>query len=215
MSLRFLRGYESSVRSRCQTVHSGVSPCSALRVNASVWRPYPDCAALPAALSEHHMKRTGFSLIVVVCCLAFAECAHKQPLISHAHVGHGLTHWTETPDNKGLFQVAHEELETARREAEAALASNGNVEEKTRHIANVSQALSPGAGAQQGPGLGYGAVRALEAAVEHLEYAATSEDASANVVSSVAPVSEIGLTIVARLRASSEKARAARDLGRD
>jgi hypothetical protein len=161
------------------------------------------------------MKLTWLSLITVACCLAFGGCAHRQPLISHAHVGHGLTHWTDTPDNKGLLQVAHEELETARREAEAALASNGNLEEKTRHIANVSHALSPGAGAQQGPGLGYGAIRALEAAVEHLEYAATSDDASANVVSSVAPVSEIGMGIVARLRASNEKARAARDLGRD
>src|SRR5687768_12537894 len=32
-------------------------------------------------------------------------CAHQQPLISHAHVGHGLTHWQDTPGNKGLFTV--------------------------------------------------------------------------------------------------------------
>jgi hypothetical protein len=161
------------------------------------------------------MKHTWLSLIPVACCLVFAGCAHRQPLISHAHVGHGLTHWTDTPDNKGLLQVAHEELETARREAEAALASNGNAEEKARHLSNVSHALDPGAGEQQGPGLGYGAIRALEAAVEHLEYAATSDDASANVVSSVASVSELGIAIVARMRASNDKAQAARDLSRD
>jgi hypothetical protein len=161
------------------------------------------------------MKPTWLSLITVACCLAFVGCAHRQPLISHAHVGHGLTHWTDTPDNKGLLQVAHEEVATARREAEAALASHGNVEEKVRHIANVSHALNPGTGEQQGPGLGYGAIRALESAVEHMEYAATSDDASANVVSSVASVSELGIAITARLRASNEKARSARDLSRN
>jgi hypothetical protein len=161
------------------------------------------------------MKPTWLSLITIACCLAFTGCAHRQPLISHAHVGHGLTHWTDTPDNKGLLQVAQEELETARREAEAALASSGNVDEKARHIANVSHALNPGTGGPQGPGLGYGAIRALEAAVEHLEYAATSDDASGNVVSSVASVSELGIAISARLRASNEKAQAARQRSRD
>jgi hypothetical protein len=57
--------------------------------------------------------------------------------------------------------------------------------------------------------LGYGAVRALQSAVEHLEYAATSDDASANIVSSVAPLSQLGEMILERLQATASRAKTA------
>jgi hypothetical protein len=154
------------------------------------------------------MKSPVLALIAMACALPLIGCAHKQPLISHAHVGHGLTHWVDTPDNQGLFQVARQELDTARREADAALAGEIGAAEKSAHVGNVAHALNP-VSQEAGPGLGYGAIRALEAAVEHLEYAATSDDASANIVSSVAPISELGVAILDRLRAADAQARAA------
>jgi hypothetical protein len=134
-------------------------------------------------------------------------CAHQQPLISHAHVGHGLTHWQDTPGNKGLFTVAREEISIARSATDAALAAAA-VTEKVTHIHNVVHALNPD---QQpnGNGLGYGALRALRSAIEHLEYAATSEDASENIVSSVASLSQLGEAILERLRATSSAAKTA------
>jgi hypothetical protein len=151
------------------------------------------------------------SLARFAVVLAFGSsllgCAHQQPLISHAHVGHGLTHWQDTPGNKGLFTIAREEIDIARRETEAALIAN-SVAEKSEHIHNAAHALNPDAQAT-GTGLGYGAIRALRSGVEHLEYAATSEDASTNIVSSVAPLSELGQGVLERLKVAASRARTA------
>lgn len=149
------------------------------------------------------------SLARFAVVLAFGSslvgCAHQQPLISHAHVGHGLTHWQDTPGNKGLFTVAREEIDIARHETEAALIAV-SAAEKTTHIDNAAHALNPDV-QPRGTGLGYGAIRALQSGVEHLEYAATSADASANVVSSVAPLSELGQGVLERLKAASSLAK--------
>lgn len=148
------------------------------------------------------------SLARLAAVLAFGSsllgCASQQPLISHAHVGHGLTHWQDTPGNKGLFTVAREEIDIARHETDAALTATSGPE-KITHLNNAAHALNPDV-QRAGTGLGYGAIRALESAVEHLEYAATSEDASQNVVSSVAPLSQLGDGILARLRSAATEA---------
>jgi hypothetical protein len=148
------------------------------------------------------------ALLAVLAASALASgCAHRQPLISHAHVGHCLTQWYDTPDNRGLYDVAREELEIARTQAEAALLADSNAG-KAQHLDNVAHALNPDL-QPLGPGLDYGAIRALEGAVEHLEYAATSDDASTNIVGSVAQLSEAGIAIVGRLKQASERARTA------
>jgi hypothetical protein len=133
-------------------------------------------------------------------------CAHRQPLISHAHVGHCLTQWHDTPNNRGLFDVARAELDTARTQAEAALLADASAAAKAEHLDNVVHALKPEF-QPLGPGLDYGAIRALEGAVEHLEYAATSDDASTNIVGAVAQLSETGVAIVGRLKQAVERAR--------
>ena len=155
------------------------------------------------------MRSPALALLALVCAFSLFGCAAQKPLISHAHVGHGLTHWMDTPENQGLFQVARKELDGALREADAALAGELAPAQKLTHFENVVHALNPSAVAS-GPGLGYGAIRALESAVEHLEYAATSDDASANIVSSVAPITEMGLAILERLKAVESQALAAR-----
>jgi hypothetical protein len=144
-------------------------------------------------------------LFVLVFGSSLYGCAHRQPLLSHAHVGHCLTHWQDTPDNKGLLTIAREELDAARRETDAALAA-GSLEQKSAHLENAAHALDPDAH-PQGTGVGYGAIRALESGIEHLEYAATSPDASSNVVASVAPVGEVGNGIIERLRATASQAK--------
>src|SRR3954470_9810766 len=102
---------------------------------------------------------------LVLVTFALMGCVHSQPLISHAHVGHCLTNWADTPDQQGLLPVARQELDAARREADAALQESIPPAEKATHIRNISRALNPDA-EKLGPGLGYGAIRALEAAVE-------------------------------------------------
>jgi hypothetical protein len=139
-----------------------------------------------------------FSLILA-CALGTSGCVLRQPSMTHAHLGHCLTSWRDTPQNRGLLDVAREEIDVAMRESDAAIAPMLSPEEKARHIDNAIHALKPDA-QPLGPGLDYGALRALEGVIEHLEYASTSEDASNNVVSSVAALSELGLSVVDRLR---------------
>lgn len=153
------------------------------------------------------MKSIAVLTLIAASGLA-TGCAHQMPLISHAHVGHCLTTWHDTPHEQGLFQVAMQELDTARRESDAALAAEQTPIQRAVHIDNAVHALSPDV-QPLGPGLNYGAIRALENAVEHLEYAATSGDASQNVVSSVAVLSEIGVAVVARLRTATTQAKSA------
>jgi hypothetical protein len=152
------------------------------------------------------------SLLLLILLVGFGSsltgCVHRQPLVSHAHLGHCLTTWRDTPGQHGLLPVARQELDTARREADIALTNSLNPAQKATHIRNVARALAPDA-EQTGPGLGYGAIRALEAGVEHLEYAATSDDASTNVVSSVAGLSAIGDSLIERMRAAAARAKSA------
>ena len=157
----------------------------------------------------HSLARLALARLAVALAIgsSLSGCASQQPLISHAHVGHGLTTWQDTPGNKGLFTVAREEIDIARREADAALVA-ASAAEKATHIDNAAHALNPDV-QPQGTGLGYGAIRALESAVAHLEYASTSEDASTNIVSSVAPLSELGEGVLSRLRATASGAKTA------
>jgi hypothetical protein len=154
------------------------------------------------------MRTIVTSVFLMACLLCFSGCVHRQPLISHAHIGHCLTTWHDTPDKQGLFEVARQELETARKEADDALLAGLSAAQKAEHIDNVAHALNPDM-QPLGPGLDYGAIRALEGAVEHLEYAATSEDASPNIVSSVATLSDIGVAVLERLRNAAAQAKPA------
>jgi hypothetical protein len=153
------------------------------------------------------MKSFVSLTLIVACALPASGCVLRQPSVTHAHLGHCLTAWHDTPQNKGLLDVARQEIETAVRESDAAVEPVLSPEDKARHIDNAIHALKPDA-QPFGPGLHYGALRALEGAIEHLEYAATSEDASNNVVSSVAVLSELGLAVAARLRGAVDLATA-------
>ena len=108
-----------------------------------------------------------------------AGCGRTLPLISHAHVGHALTAWRDTPKEQGLFVVAEQEITIAWQQAQAARQTSATVARK--HLAGVIHALDPEQQAT-GPGLGYGGIRALTGAAQHIEFASTSDDASRNIV---------------------------------
>jgi hypothetical protein len=94
-------------------------------------------------------------------------------------VGHALTAWRDTPDEQGLFVVAEQEITIAWQQAQAARQTSATVARK--HLTGVIQALDPEHQAT-GPGSGYGGIRALTSAANHLEFASTSDDASRNIV---------------------------------
>jgi hypothetical protein len=131
------------------------------------------------ALTPHRCKHPGVrvALPLLVTLGLAAGCAHRvTPRLSHAHLGHALTAWHDTPGQQGLLVVARQRADTALGEAQKATQANGEAARK--HLANVAAALAPEVGNERA----YGLVRALEGAIEHIEYAAAAKDASRNVV---------------------------------
>lgn len=120
--------------------------------------------------------------------LALSGCAglmdtiapEKLPTIAHAHIGHAITGWKLTPDQKGLFQVAVEEADIAYAHSGYAVERLDNLDLIKLHIGHVMHAVDPGS-QREGPGLGFGLKKAVFEAVHHLTYASESDDASENV----------------------------------
>ena len=94
-------------------------------------------------------------------------------------MGHSLTAWRDTPDEQGLFVVAEKEITIAWQQAQSARQTSATVARKD--LAGVIHALDLEHQAT-GPGLGYGGIRALAGAAQHIEFASTSDDASRNIV---------------------------------
>lgn len=153
-------------------------------------------------------------LTVIAVLTGAASCAHKMPLVSHAHIGHSLDYWHDTPDNIGLYQAANRELQVAIEAADAALDHNLDDARRRALLSDALHALDP-TRTPGGRGLGYGALRAWNGAIDHLEFAATSPDASTNIVSGVARLAGIGDHIGLGLTASTERAYSALAAGDD
>jgi hypothetical protein len=128
------------------------------------------------------MKYAGRLGIVLVLLTSIGGCARQLPLISHAHIGHTLTAWRGTPDEQGLFVVAEREAAIALQEAQLA-ACTTDPEAARQHASNVVHALNPDL-ETSGPGLDYGAIRALQGSMDHIKFAATTQDASHHVIRS-------------------------------
>lgn len=143
-------------------------------------------------------------LLSLLAILTLCGCTTQLPLVSHAHVGHALTNWHDTPGQQGLMTVAAADLKVAERAASQACA-NPQPHAATPYVRDVINALVPEA-QPEGPASGYGAVRALMATIEHLEYAATSDDASLNLVAAVARLSVHGESVHARLEVATDLA---------
>ena len=126
-----------------------------------------------------------------------AGCGRTLPLISHAHVGHALTAWRDTPDEQGLFVVAEQEITIAWQQAQAARQTSATVARK--HLAGVIHALDPEHQAT-GPGLGYGGIRALTGAASHLEFASTSDDASQNIMKGAEAFTKQAAVVIENLK---------------
>lgn len=122
----------------------------------------------------------GISLIVLSLITGCGSIVTKKtPPFSHIHVGHALTGWVTTPGKKGLIETAKKEAQAALNSALQASRSSSLAQKKT-HIANALHAVDPKAQAN-GSGLGFGLTRALTESIAHLQFAAESDDASANI----------------------------------
>lgn len=128
-----------------------------------------------------------------LCILTVSACNNsiitkKAPLFSHIHVGHTLTGWRGTPDNQGLLTTAEGEAKIVVDNALKAVNAS-TLSEKKQHIKDALHAVDPKE-QTTGKGMGYGLTRALVGSISHLEYAATSDDTSANIKAMVPVITE-------------------------
>lgn len=121
-----------------------------------------------------------FRVMGATAALALTCLSGAQAQEAHAHIGHVMTAWTDTPDGDGLLPTAQREAAIALEHAELAMTQSVDLEWLRQHSEHVLHALDPLA-AGGGPGLGYGLDQAALAVAAHINLAAGAQDASDNV----------------------------------
>jgi hypothetical protein len=120
----------------------------------STWAAVFRCSALP------------------LLALAAAGCVSRPPTIAHVHIGHALTGVHVTPDKRGYLLVAEKQASDIVALAEKA-ASGADLEQLKADVAAAVNATNSEAE--------FGLKHSLVMASNHISFAATSPDASANV----------------------------------
>ena len=147
-------------------------------------------------------------VLILTSLLLIMGCSQKLPLVSHAHVGHALTAWRDTPDEQGLFVVAEKSTRAALSETIAAIESGQNQTKVQYHLDNTLFALNPDL-AEEGKSSNYGAIRALNGAADHMVFAAESDDASENLKRMVYEFAEAQTAVLNRMNLAVEVTRLA------
>jgi hypothetical protein len=132
-------------------------------------------------------------LVLVILVAAFGLSAvgcvtEIPPTIAHTHIGHAVTGWHDTPGQDGLLITAAREAAIGYDHAGFALEAAATPDQLREHVRHVLHVYAPER-TTPGPGLGYGLCKALDGALNHLEFAAESDDATANVRNSVQEIS--------------------------
>ena len=127
----------------------------------------------------HAMRIIGLFAVFTVLAGTASALLPNPNQESHVHIGHVLDAWEDTPDQMGLLPVAQAEAAIALEHIALALAAK-DLKEIKLHIGHVLHVLDPALEAD-GPGLGYGLVKAARGVTKHIGLASISEDVSLNV----------------------------------
>ncbi|MET0534009.1 MAG: hypothetical protein ABW171_07265 [Steroidobacter sp.] len=111
-------------------------------------------------------------VLLLLSLLPTAGCVTRPPSIAHVHLGHALTAVHVTPNRDGYLVVAQTRAEEAHA-ASLRAQTSGTLDELKVNVATVVAASSSEEG--------FGLKQSLVLAANHVSFAATSEDASANV----------------------------------
>jgi hypothetical protein len=98
----------------------------------------------------------------------------------HLHIGHVMTNWRDTPGGVGLLMAALSDAKVAVVHAKLGGSDATSLNDMKLHAGHVLNALDPGI-EPKGPAAVYGVKKAAAGALQHLDFAAKSEGASANV----------------------------------
>ena len=125
-------------------------------------------------------------MTVIATAWAATACVSRPPTIAHVHIGHALTGVHVTPDHKGYVLVAEQRADEAREAARKATVAASLPELKSDVVAAVT--------ATNGED-NFGIRESLTMAANHISFAATSPDASDNVIQ-FAPVFRTNIAAV-------------------
>lgn len=98
----------------------------------------------------------------------------------HLHIGHVMSNWRDTPGGVGFLIAALIDAKVAASHAKLAGRNPDNLDEMKLHAGHVLNALDPSI-EPKGPASGYGVKKAATGALQHIDFAAKAEGASANV----------------------------------
>jgi hypothetical protein len=133
-----------------------------------------------------------------------------EPPLVHAHIGHVMIAWRDTPGSVGLLTIALNDTRIAA--AHALLVSkSSSVDDMKLHAGHVLHALDPTV-ETTGPASGYGAKKAAAGAMQHVGFTADVENASAAVKSHASTVTAAltdAIAAIDRGIAAAQKIRAA------
>ncbi|HUP40478.1 MAG TPA: hypothetical protein VM115_10190 [Vicinamibacterales bacterium] len=102
-----------------------------------------------------------------------------EPPLVHAHIGHVMTAWRDTPGQVGLLTIAQSDTRIAAAHT-LLLAKSTTLDDIKLHAGHVLHALDPTA-ETAGPASGYGAKKAAAGAMQHIGFTAAVDNASATV----------------------------------
>jgi hypothetical protein len=110
-----------------------------------------------------------------------------EAIPAHLHLGHVMTNWRDTPGTRGFLPVAADEARVAVLHARLALKAS-SLDDIKLHAGHVLNALDPTV-EPKGPGAGYGVKKAAAGALQHLDFAARAEGATATITTHASQVS--------------------------
>ena len=135
------------------------------------------------------MKNVTVTLLFVLVLVLLNGCASKPPTIAHTHIGHVMTGWRDTPGQAGLFVVAENKANEALQFANNASKAKGDLSAIKKNILESIAATDVPTAHKEYEAShshkSYGVKQALTGAVDHIKFAANSDDASQNVKTSV------------------------------
>ena len=126
------------------------------------------------------MKKIISGLVsVMVAGMAFNTSAYAGEGMSeaHAHIGHVMTSWNDTPSQHGLLPVAMKDAGIAAAHAALAAKSPNDLAAMKLHARHVHHAIDSSYEAS-GPGTGYGLIKAANGGIGHATLASKSKGAS-------------------------------------
>ena len=96
---------------------------------------------------------------------------------AHAHIGHVVSSWADTPSERGLLPTAIRESLVAAAHSNYAVSAADDFGSMKNHAGHVRHAIDP-ALEDGGPGMGYGLLKATAGAIKHITLASETGDAS-------------------------------------